>query len=396
MDSASFKALSIPSGQEALQAATLLQPRETDFLRHFQVLCRSFPPDLARAALETAILRREGRVKFPFSDSMYFTREALEQASAYEISTYRSARYRPFTCLVDLGCSIGGDSLALASIAPTIGIDRDRLRLVLAQANLIALGLADRVVFLQADLNAYLPLVSSNHTALFFDPGRRDQGRRVFSVNAYQPPLRMVSIWQADFPATGVKISPGVDLAELITYDAEVEFISLHGGLKEAVLWFGPLKTARRRATILPGPHTLSAPRMLEFDQTCETARTSEPLAYLYEPDPAVLRAGLVVDLAAQLGAFQLDPDIAYLTAEEQQPTPFARAWAIEAWFPFGLKRLRSYLRERQVGRVTVKKRGSPLQPEALINDLRLSGDQERVVFLTHLRGAPIVLISRS
>jgi hypothetical protein len=135
---------------------------------------------------------------------------------------------------------------------------------------------------------------------------------------------------------------------------------------------------------------------MLEFDQTFETARTSEPLAYLYEPDPAVLRAGLVIDLAAQLGAFQLDPDIAYLTAEEQQPTPFARAWEIEAWFPFGLKRLRSYLRERQVGRVTVKKRGSPLQPEALINDLRLSGDQERVVFLTHLRGAPIVLISRS
>jgi len=395
MDQASFNALSIPSGQEALQAAILLQPRETDFLRHFQVLCRSFPPDLARAALETAILRREGRVKFPFADSMYFTREALEQASAYEISTYRSARYDPFTCLVDLGCSIGGDSLALASIAPTVGIDRDPLRLVLAQANLAALGLADRANFLHADLQAPLPLGSSSHTALFFDPGRRDQGRRVFSVNAYQPPLRMVSVWQSDFPATGVKISPGVDLAELATYDAEVEFISLHGGLKEAVLWFGPLKTARRRATILPGAHTLSTSRLPEFEQPCNTPPTSEPLAYLYEPDPAVLRAGLVVDLAAQLGAFQLDPDIAYLTAEEQQPTPFARAWAIEAWFPFGLKRLRSYLRERQVGRVTVKKRGSPLQPEALINDLRLSGDQERVVFLTHLRGAPVVLIGR-
>lgn len=396
MDRASFKALSIPSGQEVLQAAILLQPRETDFLRHFQVLCRSFPPDLARAALETAILRREGQVKFPFTDSMFFTREALEQASTYEISTYRSARYGPFTCLVDLGCSIGGDSLALASIAPTVGIDRDPLRLVLAQANLAALGLADRANFLHADLQAPLPLGSSSHTALFFDPGRRDQGRRVFSVNAYQPPLPMVSIWQADFPAIGVKISPGVDLAELVTYDAEIEFISLRGGLKEAVLWFGPLKTARRRATILPGAHTLSAPRLPEFEQTFENPRTSEPLAYLYEPDPAVLRAGLVVDLAAQLGAYQLDPDIAYLTAEEQQPTPFARAWAIEAWFPFGLKRLRSYLRERQVGRVTVKKRGSPLQPEALINDLRLSGDQERVVFLTHLRGAPIVLISRS
>jgi hypothetical protein len=40
-----------------------------------------------------------------------------------------------------------------------------------------------------------------------------------------------------------------------------------------------------------------------------------------------------------------------------------------------------------------VKKRGSPLQPEALIRDLRLKGDQERVIFLTHLNGRPIAII---
>jgi len=39
------------------------------------------------------------------------------------------------------------------------------------------------------------------------------------------------------------------------------------------------------------------------------------PAAYLFEPDPAVLRAGLVRDLGEQLSAAQLDPDIAYLTA---------------------------------------------------------------------------------
>jgi len=393
MDQPSLKALCSPAGQAALQVAITLQPREVDFLRHFQYLCRSFPPELARVALETAILRSEARAKFPYADVMYFTREALEQASTSEISTYRAGRYVSFNRLVDLGCSIGSDSLALAALAPTIGIDRDPLRLMLAQANLAAAGLADRVHFLRADLQASLPLRGSTHTALFFDPGRRNQGRRIYSVNAYHPPLSVAAGWVADFPAIGVKISPGVDLAELAPYDAEVEFISLHGELKEAVLWFGPFKSAGRRATILPGLHTLYSPPALDLAQSGENRPTSEPLAYFYEPDPAVLRAGLVTDLAAQLDAFQIDPDIAYLTAEKQQPTPFARAWAVEAWFPFGLKRLRSYLRERQVGRVTVKKRGSPLHPEALIRDLRLSGDQVRVVFLTHLRGAPVVVI---
>jgi hypothetical protein len=391
MDLASFRDLLTPAGQEALCAAEAREPREEDFLAHFQALSREFPPSLARAVLETAILRHEAAVKFPQAERMYFTREALEQASSSEISNYRSERYRSFALLADLGCSIGGDTFPLSEVAPTIGIDLEPLRLVIASANARALGLEARTRFTQADLNLSLPLACSQGIALFFDPARRAGGRRVFSVREYLPPLSVLHRWVETFPATGVKISPGVRLEELSSYEAEIEFISLKGDLKEAVLWFGPLKTAGRRATVLPGPHTLAAPDV----ETLPRLSLSEPDAYLYEPDPAVLRAGLVALLGEQLGAAQLDPDIAYLTAGTRQEMPFGRVWAVEDWFPFGLKRLRAYLRERQVGRVVVKKRGSPLQPEALIRDLKLKGPEERVVFLTHLRGKPIVLIAK-
>jgi hypothetical protein len=161
----------------------------------------------------------------------------------------------------------------------------------------------------------------------------------------------------------------------------------LKGKLKEAVLWFGPLKTAQFRATVLPSSHSLVA------DDSRSPLPLGEPGAYLYEPDPAVLRAGLVSVLGSQIGAYQVDPDIAYLSAENQVVTPFARVWQVEDWFPFGVKRLRTYLRERGVGKIVVKKRGSPLQPEELIRMLRLSGDEQRVVFLTHLVGRPIVIV---
>jgi hypothetical protein len=366
-----------------------LGPREVDFLSHFQGLSRQYPRQLARAALEIAILRGEAGRKFPFADQLYLTREALEQASSYPVSTHRAGRYRGFTHLVDLGCSIGGDTLALAGVAPSVGVDRDPLRLAMAQANLQALNLeAD---FLQADLTASLPLSPPGFlpgkVGLFFDPARRAHHRRLSSVRDYQPPLTLVEQWIARFPALGVKISPGVDLEEINDYDAEVEFISLRGELKEAVLWFGPLKATRRRATLLPGLHTLT-PEVPE-----PVLPLSPPGDYLYEPDPAVLRAKLVTTLGVKLNAAQLDPDIAYLTAGERITTPFARVWAVEDWFPFQLKRLRAYLRERNVGRVVVKKRGSPIQPEDLIRDLRLKGENEKVVFLTHLRGRPIVVI---
>ena len=198
----------------------------------------------------------------------------------------------------------------------------------------------------------------------------------------------MVNGWLERCPNLGVKLSPGVDLAELATYDAEIEFISLQGELKEAVLWFGPLKSAFRRATLLPGPHTLAAKPDAEVEIYLD-----QPRAYLYEPDPAVLRAGLVRNLANQHGLAQLDPEIAYLTGDHRVPTPFAHAWRVEAWFPFNLKRLRTELRARDVGEVVVKKRGSPLQPEWLIQALRLKGSQSRVVFLTQLKGKPIVIL---
>jgi hypothetical protein len=331
---------------------------------------------------------------------MYFTREALEQASAHAVASYRSQRFHGYPLLADLGCSIGGDTLALAAVAPTLGLDLDPLRLAMARLNLHALDHGDRAVFVQADLAAPLPFFKRSgrllpgasgaaappSAALFFDPARRLAGRRIFSVRDYRPPLETVRSWLPGFPALGVKISPGVDLTELDGYDAEVEFISLRGELKEAVLWFGPLRTAGRRATVLPGPHTLA-----EIPQP--PLPLSAPLAYFYEPDPSVLRAGLVANLGAQLDAFQLDPEIAYLTSNRRTRTPFARVWTVEDWFPFGLKRLRAYLRERGVGRLVIKKRGSPLEPDALIHDLRLAGEQERVVFLTLLRGKPVIVV---
>ena len=385
-----FHRLLAPAGQEALQAAQMLQPREEDFLKHLQVLSRRFDVDLAKAALEVAIARGKATAKFPFAEKLFFTREALEQASSWEIAMHRAERYRPFEHLADLGCSAGSDSLALAETAPTIGIDLDALRLSMAQANAQALGLGSRLALAQADMRNPLPLsLDRSKLALFFDPGRRSGGKRLRSVREYEPPLLLIRDWLQVCPALGVKISPGVKLAELQGYAAEIEFISLRGELKEAVLWFGALMTVERRATLLPGGYSLTeAPDV--------SLAVCEPGMYLYEPDPAVLRAGLVQTLGGQLDAWQIDADIAYLSSDRLVETPFARAWKVEDWMPFSLKRLRAYLRQRNVGRATVKKRGSPLQPEELIRELRLEGEEERVLFLTHVRGKAGVLIAET
>lgn len=390
MDIGSFQALLTPLGQEALEFASSLDPQEKYFLLQFQSLSRHYPAELAKGALEMAILRKQAAGKFPQAAQLYFTREALEQVSSSFISNHRAKRYQGYRRVLDLGCSIGGDTMALAAVTQVIGLDQDYLRLVIAKENLQIVGYQDRSDFLLADLNDPLPVSPDSECGLFFDPARRSAGKRLFSVDNYQPPLSLIKSWLPEFQAIGIKISPGVKLEELSEYEAEIEFISLAGELKEAVLWFGPLKSTRRRATLLPGNHTMQE----DFsDQEQIGLPISPPKEFFYEPDPTVIRSGFVRNLGLQLEASQVDPDIAYLTSDQALQSPFAHMWRVESWFPFNLKHLRAYLRERRVGRVIIKKRGSPIQPEALEQDLRLKGENERVIFLTHWIGKPIIVV---
>jgi len=240
----------------------------------------------------------------------------------------------------------------------------------------------------QADVSA-LPMRLSPRQAVFFDPARRTEHGRTYSVQDYQPPLSIVLDWLEQSEPVGVKISPGVPLEELAGFDCEVEFVSLDGALKEAALWFGRFKSAERRATLLQKgkTYTLTAERQPELP-------LSEPRAYLYEPDAAVLRAGLVQTVGASLDAAQLDPEIAYLTSDTLTQTPYGRVWPVLDWMPFQLKRLRAALRERNIGQVTVKKRGSPIVPEELIQQLKLEGEGSLTLFLTQMQGAPVVIFA--
>lgn len=375
--------LTSPSGESLLAQLAHEDLSETQLLPVLMRLRRDYPAEQAGAALSLAQLRLKAVAKFgPAAQAMFFTPDALEQASHPLVSVYRSAEVQGQQ-VIDAGCSIGADSLALAQAGhAVIGMDLDPLRVALARLNAAALGLA--VDFVVGDVTETLPEGDS----VFFDPARRDAaGRRLHEVEQYQPPLSTLKRWSARKIA--VKLSPAVALSQLAAYGGSVEFISVSGELKEAILWLGYAERPAFKATLLQGEqrhHWQSGMERI-------SAPLDQPRGWLLEPDPALLRAGLVGDLAVQLGAAQLDSTIAYLTRETLPDSPWVRGWRIRDWMPFHLKRLRAYLRENNVGRVTVKKRGFPMTPEEIIPRLKLKGNTSCTLVLTRLQGEPIVLI---
>lgn len=384
MDLAAFRRLLTPNGQAALAEAVTLGPTESNLLACHNRLCMQFPDDVVKAALGTAMLRRKAAGKFTRADRMYFTREALEQSSGEVIATYRAQRFAGYRRVGDLCCGIGGDAIGLSSVIGVLAADIDPLRLAMAEENLRAYERWERAIFICADV---LKIPLADLDAAFLDPDRRSDGRRHLRIRDYAPSLDAIRArLPAGFPL-GVKVAPGALRDELNTFDAETEFISVGGELKECVLWFGPLRATGRRATVLPASATMAA------DRPADAAEPGPPLDYIYDPDPAIVRSGLVADLGRLIGARPIDATIAYLTSDRYTPTPFARGFRVEAALPFHARQLATRLQSMNVGTVTMTKRGSAVDVDELRRKWRLSGSETRTVILTRVVGEPFAIV---
>ena len=302
-------------------------------------------------------------------------------ATRAEVAHYRAWRLRQFDSILDLCCGIGGDMLYLGRSARVVGVDVSRRRLEMARHNCAAYGIVG-ARFVAADVRTLRPRAD----AALFDPARRGARGRRRSGAEYDPPLTYVETIRPHLPELVVKVSPAIPEEEL-PGGCEVEFVSSGGQCREAALYFGALATARRRATLLPGRHTL-----IEDDLGAE--RVGPVGSYVYDPDPAVVRAHLIDELAREIRAWKLDAQVAYLSSDALAATPLARAYRVLNVMPFQVKKLRQHLRREGFFPQQIKRRRFPLEPVEVERKLGVtSGDVPVILILTRLNDKTACLI---
>jgi SAM-dependent methyltransferase len=404
---ARFGALLTPRGQELQDRLAQESVTPDSALRVGTLLRAEYPADLVRDALAQHELRDRAQPKFTRAQDMFFTRAGLEQASSEPIARHRARRYAAASLVADLCCGIGGDLVALASTGPVLAVDRDPLHVAMARANADTYGVASQVSTVTADVReADLAGVQ----AVFIDPARRTDRRRLRPGDS-EPPLGWCLALADRVGQVGIKAAPGLPHAS-VPPGWELEFIANGRELKEAVLWSPPLATAIRRATILPAGHTLARPprdrpaglpgaagQFLADPRPVPAAPGGEPVPvrppgeFLLDPNPAVTRAGLVQDLALLIGAWKIDDQIAFLSADTPVHTPFARLYRVIDSAPWDQKRLPARLRALDIGAVDIRRRGLAGDIDRLHRQLKLSGSRRATLMMTRVANHPWALI---
>lgn len=327
---------------------------------------------------------------------MLFTRTGLEQATRQIVARYRAAIWQQHSSsfpqpIYDLGCGLGSDALALLESGLAVhAVEIDPDTAAIAQYNLGNLGPRQMNPKLWGSaqvtledvyqiLDRWSARAKTEKIAFWADPARRKNNQRQLRPDQWSPSLDrlLVAVKHPD-DFFGIKIAPGIKYQDLPT-GTIANWVSVAGDLVEACLWSPNLNpgVGARWATVFDRTgqmHYFDLPEIIEASQAIRFQNPSQQLGlYLWEPDPAVLRAGGVSRLCQEGAVAPISERLAYLTGDQppgSQLQPFVTSYQICDNLPLKTKVVKKYLNEHRVTRVDIKKRGVQLDPTTWRNQV--------------------------
>lgn len=367
-------------------------------------LRKQFTVEQVAAVLDLVAARWGQRGKFPRDEKLFLTRLGGEQATDAWIAQYKARRFAGYDSVVDIGCGIGGDAMAIARVTQCIAVERDATSAHFAAKNLQITSQPERQVVLEEDAfaaEAVWPTRVGKRWAWHVDPDRRVTGERVTTMELCSPGPENLRDLLRQSSSGAVKLAPATHLEESQWPRCEREWISRGGECRQQVAWFGELakQPGMRVATAIRTRLDGMAQAVSTFAgwETAYLAPASQLGSWIVEPDATVLAAGLKNAFAEAFGLAPIADGIGYLTGDNPPEHDLASSFeVIEVW-PFDVRKVGEALRARNIGTIEIKKRGVDDSPESLRKQWRLTGEKSATVIVTPTpSGVVAILCSRS
>lgn len=352
-------------------------------------LREDYPGDVVSAAIALREIRAKVDGKLDNAEQLWLTRRAVEQATAWEIAQYKAKRFPQSEPVLDLCSGIGMDSRALLQRGPVTAVDVDEAMSLRTTWNMEAWSPNPTHEFQVLNQDAAATEISGK--LIHADPDRRTKrDLPTKRLEQYCPDLTWMQTAIKEAKGGAIKISPASNFMQKFP-GCEIELISLNGECREATVWFGELGSdVSFRATSLPTGETLAANPL---DAWCDQAESLGD--YVFDPDPALVRSGLLDVFGEQNDLQRLDPEEEYFTGNSCPESSFVTGFRIEAELPNNLTGLKKYLRKNPASRCDVKCRRLKVDASQLQTKLPRGDGPVKVIFFLRVQGKAKIVVTQ-
>ena len=331
--------------------------------------------------------------------NLLYTPLALEQSSGERTASYK-ASLMSGKKLIDLSGGLGVDSMALSKVfQEVVYCERDSLLCGVVEHNLKVSGITNVVVKNGESISMLAEYPDNFFDWIYVDPARREQGQRSIALEAASPDVvECHDLLLRHAQRVCIKASPALEISgvkKLLPSLHTIVVASVDRECKEILLLL-------ERTYASDGPVQIKAVCLnADSEEITEVAGGSDVpkvvgkavKEYLYEPDPAIIKARLSAVLARDSGLQFVNKSVDYLTADRKIEAFPGRSFRVVECVPYKPKSFRAFLERHAIAGASIQRRDFPLSAEELRKKYRLLESERAFLFFTkNAAGHPLCI----
>ena len=355
-----------------------------------------------RAMAEQLACRHKAAKKLPTLSqyNLLYTPLALEQASGERTAAYKASLLSGKRA-IDLSGGFGVDTMFLARVfQEVVYCERDPLLFAVVEHNLKVSGIANVQVKNGDSINLLAEYPDDFFDWIFVDPARREEGRRSIALDAASPDVvASHELLLRHAKRVCIKASPALEISglkKLLPALHTIIVVSVDRECKEILL-------------LLERGHSADGP--VQVKAVCLNAYTEEinevagghgeaprvvgtaVKEYLYEPDPAIIKARLSAVLARDSGFEFVNKSVDYLTADRKIEAFPGRTFRVVECVLYKPKSFRAFLARHAITGASIQRRDFPLSAEELRKKYQLlESERAFLIFTKDAAGHPLCI----
>lgn len=254
----------------------------------------------------------------------------------------------------------------------------------------------NNIELIEGESLAYLQSINSKFDTIYLDPARRseDQKKRVFLLEDFSPNIIewQEFLWKYTDEII-IKLAPMIDLSSLVrklNFVADIYVIAWKNEVKETILRLVKVK----KSTTIHAINILNQD-MEENHHSFDFTYKSEPkytklCSYIYEPNKAILKAGIQDHLTEQFSIYKMHHDTQFYTCDEYIEHYPGRIFRVERALPAKEK---SFKKVFPYDKANIISRNHPLKASELQERFNLnSGGDKYILAFRGLKGKKIIV----